>query len=108
MFNNAQEVANNIQACKKLQNHILDEELKVEEPKTMHNMQEVDHVISFLERCHEDVFAKNDEKLEEQVVVPNCFDTDLNLDPCHHEKETDCFMYALEDSHESEFAYHPA
>jgi hypothetical protein len=46
MFNNAQEVADNIQACKKLQNQFLDEELKAEEPETVHNMQEVDHVAS--------------------------------------------------------------
>jgi hypothetical protein len=104
MFNNAQEVADNIQACKELQNQILDEKLKAEEPETVHNMQEADHVISFLEGCHEDVFAKNDDHLEEQATLLNCFDTDLNLDPCHHEQETDCFMYAFVDNHECEFA----
>ena len=82
----------------------MDEELKAEEPETVHNMQEVDHVISFLEGFHEDVFSKNEEELEEQVVVPNFFDTDLNLDPCHHEQETDCFMYAFVDNHECKFA----
>jgi hypothetical protein len=54
------------------------------------------------------LFAKNDEKLEEQVVVLNCFDIDLNLDPCYHEKETDGFMYEFEDNHEFEFVDHPA
>ena len=86
----------------------MDEKLKVEEPKTAHNMQQADHAISFLEWCHEDVFAKNDDQLEEQATLPNWFDTDLNLDPCHHEQETDCFMYAFVDNHECEFADQPA
>jgi hypothetical protein len=68
MFNNAQEVEDNIQACKEMQNQILDEKLKAEEPKIVHNMQKVDHVVSFLEGCHEDVFSKNDDQLEEQIL----------------------------------------
>ena len=64
MFNNAQDFADNIQACKKLKNQFFDEELKAEEPETVHNMQETNHCISFLEGCHEDVFAKNDDYLE--------------------------------------------
>jgi hypothetical protein len=103
MFNNAQEVVDNIQACKELQNQILDEKLKDEEPETVHNMQEADRVISFLEGFHEDVFAKNDDKLEEQDTLLNFFDIDLNLDPFHHELETDCFMYTFVDGHECEF-----
>jgi hypothetical protein len=54
------------------------------------------------------VFTKNDENLEEQATLPNCFDTDLNLDPCHHDQETDCFMYAFVDNHECEFPDQPA
>jgi hypothetical protein len=49
------------------------------------------------------VFAKNDEKLEEQVDVLNGFDIGLNLDPCHHEQKTDCFIYALVDNHKFVF-----
>jgi hypothetical protein len=81
----------------------LDEELKVEELETVHNMKEVDHVICFLEGFHEYVFAKNDEQPEEKDTLPNCFDTGLNLDPCHHEQETIYFMYAFVDNHECEF-----
>jgi hypothetical protein len=35
------------------------------------------------------------------------FDTDLNLDPCYHEQETDCFLYAFEDNHECKFVDQP-
>jgi hypothetical protein len=70
----------------------------------MHNMQNVDHVISFLKGCHEDVLAKNYDHPEEQATLPIFLYIDLNLDPCHHEQETDCFMYAFVDNHECEFA----
>jgi hypothetical protein len=49
------------------------------------------------------VFANNDDQLEEQYTLLNFFDTNLNLDPCHHEQETDYFMYAFVDNHKCEF-----
>jgi hypothetical protein len=104
MFNNAHEVEDNIQACKELQNQILDEKLKAEKPKTVHNMKKVDHVISFLEGCHEDVFEKNDDKLEEQANLPSFFDTNLAFDPSHDKHGVDYFMYSFIDSLENEFA----
>jgi hypothetical protein len=63
MFNDDQEVEDNIQSCKEMENQILDEKLKAEESKTVHNMQEVDHVIIFSEGCHADVFEKNDDHI---------------------------------------------
>jgi hypothetical protein len=53
MFFDAQEVEDNLLACGKLWDQIEDEEVKAEEQEIVHDKQEVDYVISFLEECHE-------------------------------------------------------
>jgi hypothetical protein len=79
MFNNAQEVEENLQACQRPQNHNL---------KSVAN-------------------TENDGVVEEHEIVHKQ-EVDLHLDLCHHEKETDCFMYALVEIHKCEFVDQPA
>jgi hypothetical protein len=67
-------------------------------------MKKANHVISFLEGFHEDVFAKNDDHLEEQATLPNLFDTNLASDPSHDKHGADYFMYSFVDNQENEFA----
>jgi hypothetical protein len=75
MFNNAQEVEDNLQACQSLQNQNL---------KSVAN-------------------TENDGVAEEHEIVHKQ-EVDLHPDLCHHEQETDCFMYSFVDSQENEFA----
>jgi hypothetical protein len=76
MFNNAQEVVDNLQACQRLKNQNL---------KSVAN-------------------TKNDDKLEEQATLSNFFDTNLSSDPSHDKYGADLFMYSSVDSQENEFA----
>jgi hypothetical protein len=66
-------------------------------------MKKDDHVISFLEGCHEDVFAKNDDQLEEKATLLYFFDTNLVSDPSHDKNGANYFMYSFVDSQENEF-----
>jgi hypothetical protein len=75
IFNNAQEVEDNLQACQSLQNQNL---------KSVAN-------------------TENDGVAEEHEIVHKQ-EVDLHPDLCHHEQETDCFMYSFVDSQENEFA----
>jgi hypothetical protein len=78
MFNNSQEVEDNIQACERPQNQNL---------KSVAN-------------------TENNVVAEEHEIV-NKQEVDLHPDLCHHEQKTDCFMYALVDSHKCEFSDQP-
>ena len=75
MFNNAQEVEDNLQACQSLQNQNL---------KSVSN-------------------TKNDGVAEEHEIVHKQ-EVDLHPDLCHHEQETDYFMYSFVECQEDEFA----
>jgi hypothetical protein len=95
MFNDAQEVEYNLQACEKLQNQILEEVSNVEEQENEHDQQIVDlHIDPFhdkqetycfmnlLEECHEN------EHTQERVV--------LNFYPFHYEQRVDYAMNFFE------------
>jgi hypothetical protein len=102
MFNNAQEVEENIQACKQIRNEELDakEHDNEYEQRTVDlNLQKrVDNFICPLEALNDDDFEKDYIPLIEKEGA------NLASDPSHNKHRADCFMYSFVDSQENEFA----
>ena len=102
MFNNDQEVEDNIQACKQIQ----DEDLGAKEHDNEYKQRTIDlnlekrvnNIICPLEALNVDAFAKDYIPLIEKEGA------NLDYDPFHDKHEIDCFMYSFVDSQENEFA----
>ena len=102
MFNDAQDIQHNIQACKQIQNeglnaqeHESEYQQKIVDCNLEHR---IDNIIGPLEVSNANDFAKNYIPLVERGGV------DLSSDPSHDKKGDDCFMYSFVDSQEDEFA----
>jgi hypothetical protein len=102
MFNDAQDIQHNIQACKQIQNEGLDiqeYESEYEQERVDWNLEHrVNNIIASLEVFNAHNFAKNYIPLVERGGV------DLAYDPSHNKLGADCFMYSFVDSQEDEFA----
>jgi hypothetical protein len=102
MFNDAQEIQHNIQACKQIRN----EELDVKEHDSEYEQkivdlnleQRVNDIICPLEVLNANNFAKD------YIPLIGRESTNLASDSSHDKHEADCFMYSLVDSQEDEFA----
>jgi hypothetical protein len=102
MFNDAQDIQHNIQACKQIQNEGLnaqEHESEYEQKIVDWNLEHrIDNIIGPLEVSNANDFAKNYIPLVERGGV------DLASDPSHDKQGADCFMYSFVDSQEDEFA----
>jgi hypothetical protein len=102
MFNDAQEIQHNIQACKQIRNEELDakDNDKEYEQKTIDlNLEHrFNNIICPLEVFNANDSAKNHIPLVERGGVAFAFD------PSHDEKRAYYFMYSFVDSQEDEFA----
>jgi hypothetical protein len=104
MFNNAQEVEDNIQACKQIQN----EELDANEHDNEYEQRTIDlnlekrfnNIVCPLEALNANNFAKDYIPLIEKEGA------NLAYDPSHDKHRVDCFVYSFVDSQENEFANH--
>jgi len=108
MFDDAQEVEDNIQACVKFEEQSHREQLDPEERDSKHEKdvanlkpeQRVENMMHFLEVFDVDDFLKNHIPLDKQECV------DSTLDLSYDTQEVDHFMYAPLDHHESKSANH--
>jgi hypothetical protein len=102
MFNNAQEVEDNIQACKQIRNEDLDakeHENEYEQRTVDLNLEKrVNNIICPLEALNVDDFAKDYIPLIEKEGA------NLAFDPSHDKHGANCFMYSFVDSQENEFS----
>jgi hypothetical protein len=104
MFNDAQEVQHNIQACKHIQNEELDakeHDNEYEQKIVDLNLEQiVNSIIRSLEALNIDDFAKD------YILVIKKEGANLVSDPSHDKHGADSFMYSFIDSQENEFANH--
>jgi hypothetical protein len=100
MFNDAQDIQDNIQACKQIQNEELDAKKNkrgYEQKMVDWNLEHiVDHVIGPLEFTNTNDVAKNYVPLVEREGA------DLVSDPSHDKQGADYFMYSFIDNQEDE------
>jgi hypothetical protein len=102
MFNDAQDIQHNIQACKQIQNEGLNAQEHESEYEhkivDWNNEHTIDNIIGPLEVSNANDFAKNYIPLVERGGV------DLAYDPPHDKQGVDCFMYSFVDNQEDEFS----
>jgi hypothetical protein len=97
MFNDAQDIQHNIQACKQIQNEGLnaqERESEYEKKRVDWDLEHrIDNIIGPLEVSNANDFAKKYIPPVERGGV----------DPSHDKQRVDCFMYSFVDSQEDEF-----
>jgi hypothetical protein len=102
MFNDAQYIQHNIQACKKILNEELDvkkHDNEYEQKMVDLNLeQRVNDIICPLEFLNDNNFAKD------YITLIGRENTNLALDSSHDNHEDDYFMYSLVEGQEDEFA----
>jgi hypothetical protein len=102
IFNDAQEIQHNIQACEQIQNEGLDapgHESEYEQRTVDWNLEhKIDNIIGPLEVLNANDFAKDYIPLIEREG------TYVASDPPHDKHGADCFIYSFVDSQEDEFA----